>query len=41
MDIEKLEKCIQENGVENIAISSNIPVFKKLGVPVRCRRLAG
>ena len=34
MIVSRTIRLLRENGVENIAISSNIPVFKKLGVPV-------
>lgn len=34
MIVSRTIRLLRENGVENIAISSNNPVFKKLGVPV-------
>ena len=34
MIVARTIRLLRENGVEDIAISSNTPVFKKLGVPV-------
>lgn len=34
MIVARTIRLLRENGVQDIAISSNIPVFKKLGVPV-------